>query len=40
MILNKKDQPPRPVGAIRAHAPCRHKKFFGLNRYAANNKLS
>ena len=40
MILNKKDQPPWPVGAISAQASFCHKNFFGLNRYALNNKLS
>jgi hypothetical protein len=40
MILNKKAQPPWPVGAITAQASSCYKKFFGLTRYAANNKLS
>jgi len=40
MILNKKDQPPWLVDAISAQASFCYKKFFGLNRYAVNNKLS
>jgi hypothetical protein len=37
MIMNKKDQLPRLADGITAQASARHKKLFGLNRYAPNN---